>query len=161
MYFPFLFFYFGTVEFIRFDTDYSPDYYTERCFLLFCFLSNFFHLYRKPIFSFWLSLIRNDSIISVTAIQYGWIYTIYIYSSPFIFPCNLKYSKVRFFVFHLSLWMKAEEYLILNYVIMIWISSFSLLHYSNSNFFFLFIYFLFLSFLYFRFFLKAGLAYIL
>lgn len=81
MYFPFLFFYVGTVEFIRFDTDYSPDYYTdyypERCFLLFCFLSNFFHLYRKPIFSFWFSLIRNDSIISVTAIQYGWIYTIY------------------------------------------------------------------------------------
>lgn len=152
MYFPFLFFYVGTVEFIRFDTDYSANYYTERCFLLFCFLSNFFHLYRKPIFYFWFGLIRNDSIISVTAIQYAWIYTIYIYSSPFIFPCNFKYSKVRFFVFHLSLWMKAEEYLIFNYVIMIWISSLSIRNYSNSNF---------LFFLYFRFFLKADLSYIL
>ncbi len=49
--------------------------YIEKCFLLFDFLSIFFDLYRRPVFG----PIRNDSIISISEIQYRYIpHNIYI-----------------------------------------------------------------------------------
>ena len=77
----------------------DTDSYIEKRLLLFFLLFISFHLYRR----FRVDPIRNDSIISVSAIQYRCILyiPIYIIDAPFsfisFFLCNLKYSNGRFF----------------------------------------------------------------
>lgn len=67
------------------------DSYTEKCFFLFVFQILIF------------SPIRNNSIISVFAIQYTWIYTTYIYfldtfpSSVFLMQFGILERSILFF----------------------------------------------------------------
>lgn len=74
------------------------DSYIEKCWLLFLLFISF-HLYRRSN----VGPIRNNSIISLSAIQYRCIYTNIYYTRPSsflsFFSCNLKYSNGRFLFF--------------------------------------------------------------
>lgn len=114
--------------------------YMESCLLLSFLLFISFHLYRR----FSVGPIRNDSIISVSAIQYRCIYTnIYYICPPFFllfFSCNLKYSNGRFFLFFFLLFfrLKTEEFFIMILIAFIWITPLSF-SFSSSLFNFFFI----------------------
>lgn len=111
MSFPFFFrlFYAGTFEFIRYRFLYRKVFLPNFIFCLSSFISilSSFISIGGPIFG----PIRNDSIISVSAIQYRWIYTTYIFFSfsnfsHAIWNTRTVDSFIFFFrlSFHLSEW---------------------------------------------------------
>ena len=96
-------------------------------------------LYRKV---FWF-LVRNDSILSVSAIQYRWIYTttksIYAPLTLIFLMQSVEYSNGRFFFFVFSsapfrTKTKMEKCLILIWIPFRWIVSFSLISVSACPF---------------------------